>query len=38
MWLLTGQWLVFSMLTLAPVTVLGPALAQQYLGGPWPGA
>ena len=31
--LLTGQWLVFSMLTLAPVTVLGPALAQRYLGG-----
>jgi MFS family permease len=33
LWLLTGQWLVFSMLTLAPVTVLGPALAQRYLGG-----
>jgi len=32
--LLTGQWLLFSMLTLAPVTVLGPALAQRYLGGP----
>jgi len=33
LWLLTGQWLVFSMLTLAPVTVLGPAIAQRYLGG-----
>jgi MFS family permease len=33
LWLLTGQWLVFSMLTLAPVTVLGPDLAQRYLGG-----
>jgi hypothetical protein len=33
LWLLTGQWLVFSMLTLAPVTVLGPVLAQRYLGG-----
>jgi MFS family permease len=33
LWLLTGQWLVFSMLTLAPVTVLGPALAQRYLDG-----
>jgi len=33
LWLLTGQWLVFSMLTVAPVTVLGPALAQRYLGG-----
>jgi MFS family permease len=33
LWLLTGQWLVFSMLTLAPVTVLGPALAQRFLGG-----
>jgi MFS family permease len=33
LWLLTGQWLVFSMLTLAPVTVLGPTLAQRYLGG-----
>jgi MFS family permease len=33
LWLLTGQWLVFSMLTLAPVTVLGPVLAQRHLGG-----
>jgi MFS family permease len=33
LWLLSGQWLVFSMLTLAPVTVLGPAIAQRYLGG-----
>jgi hypothetical protein len=33
LWLLTGQWMVFSMLTVAPVTVLGPALAQRYLGG-----
>ena len=33
LWLLTAQWLVFSMLTLAPVTVLGPAIAQRYLGG-----
>jgi MFS family permease len=33
LWLLTGQWLVFSMLTVAPVTVLGPTLAQRYLGG-----
>jgi Major Facilitator Superfamily len=33
LWLLSAQWLVFSMLTLAPVTVLGPAIAQRYLGG-----
>jgi hypothetical protein len=33
LWLLTGQWLVFSMLMLAPVTVLGPALAQRYFHG-----
>ena len=38
LWLLTGQWLVFSMLTLAPVTVLGPALASGTWAGPWPGA
>jgi MFS family permease len=34
LWLLTGQWTVFSMVLLAPVAVLGPAIAGRYLGGP----
>lgn len=34
LWLLTAEWAVFSMVVLAPVTVLGPALAERYLGGP----
>jgi len=33
LWLLTGQWAVFSMVILAPVAVLGPAIAERYLGG-----
>lgn len=33
LWLLTGQWTVFSLLVLAPVAVLGPAIAERYLGG-----
>jgi MFS family permease len=31
--LLTGQWTVFSLVVLAPVAVLGPAIAEQCLGG-----
>jgi MFS family permease len=34
LWLLTAQWTVFSMAILAPVAVLGPAIADRYLGGP----
>jgi len=34
LWLLTGQWTVFSLVLLAPVAVLGPAIANRYLGGP----
>lgn len=33
LWLLTGQWTVFSLVILAPVAVLGPAIAERYLGG-----
>jgi predicted MFS family arabinose efflux permease len=33
LWLLTGQWAVFSMVILAPVAVLGPAIAERSLGG-----
>jgi Major Facilitator Superfamily len=33
LWLLTAEWTVFSMIILAPVNVLGPAIAQRYLGG-----
>jgi hypothetical protein len=33
LWLLTGQWTVFSLMILAPVAVLGPAIAQADLGG-----
>jgi hypothetical protein len=33
LWLLTGQWTVFSLVVLAPVAVLGPAIAERYLGG-----
>jgi MFS family permease len=33
LWLLTGQWTVFSLLVLAPVADLGPAIAERYLGG-----
>jgi predicted MFS family arabinose efflux permease len=34
LWLLTGQWTVFSLVILAPVAVLGPVLAERDLGGP----
>jgi hypothetical protein len=33
LWLLTVEWTVFSLVVLAPVNVLGPAIAQRYLGG-----
>jgi Major Facilitator Superfamily len=33
LWLLTVQWTVFSFLVLAPVAVLGPAIAEKFLGG-----
>lgn len=33
LWLLTLQWTAFSLLVLAPVAVLGPAIALRYLGG-----
>jgi hypothetical protein len=33
LWLLTGQWTVFSLIILAPVAVLGPAIAVRSLGG-----
>ncbi len=33
LWLLTAEWTVFSVVILAPVNVLGPAIAQRYLGG-----
>jgi MFS family permease len=33
LWLLTGQWTVFSLIILAPVAVLGPVIAIQDLGG-----
>jgi hypothetical protein len=33
LWLLTGQWTVFSLMILAPVAVLGPVIAQADLGG-----
>jgi MFS family permease len=33
LWLLTLQWTFFSLLVLAPVAVLGPAVARRYLGG-----
>jgi hypothetical protein len=29
----TGQWTAFSLVVLAPVAVLGPAIAERYLGG-----
>jgi hypothetical protein len=37
LWLLTLQWSLLSLLVLAPVAVLGPAIAQRFLGGaaPW---
>jgi hypothetical protein len=34
LWLLTGQWTVFSLVILAPVAVLGPVIADRDLGGP----
>jgi MFS family permease len=34
LWLLTGEWTVFSLVILAPVTVLGPTIADRDLGGP----
>lgn len=33
LWLLTGQWTVFSLVILAPVAVLGPVIAERDLGG-----
>jgi len=33
LWLLTLQWTLFSLLILAPVAVLGPTIAAQFLGG-----
>ncbi len=33
LWLLTAQWTVFSLVILAPVAVLGPAIAERDLGG-----
>lgn len=33
LWLLTLQWTAFSLLVLAPLAVLGPAIALRYLGG-----
>lgn len=33
LWLITGQWAVFSMMILAPVAVLGPAIAEADFGG-----
>ena len=33
LWLLTLQWTLFSLLILAPVAVLGPAIAARFLGG-----
>jgi predicted MFS family arabinose efflux permease len=33
LWLLTVEWAVFSLVILAPVNVLGPAIAQRSLGG-----
>ena len=34
LWLLTLQWTAFSLLVLAPLTVLGPDIALRFLGGP----
>jgi MFS family permease len=33
LWLLTLQWTAFSLLVLAPLTVLGPDIALRFLGG-----
>ena len=33
LWLPTLEWTVFSLVILAPMNVLGPAIAQRYLGG-----
>jgi MFS family permease len=33
LWLLTVQWTLFSLLILAPVAVLGPVIAEKFLGG-----
>jgi predicted MFS family arabinose efflux permease len=33
LWLLTVQWALFSLLILAPVAVLGPVIAEKFLGG-----
>jgi len=33
LWMLTAQWTVFSLVILAPVAVLGPAIAERDLGG-----
>ncbi len=34
LWLLSGEWTVYSMAILAPVAVLGPGIAERDLGGP----
>ncbi|WP_416972667.1 MFS transporter [Streptomyces sp. 4F14] len=34
LWLLTLQWTLFSLVLLAPLAVLGPLVADTYLGGP----
>ncbi len=34
LWLLTLQWTAFSVLVLAPLAVIGPAIALEFLGGP----
>ena len=33
LWLLTGEWVAFSLIVLAPLAVLGPAIAQRNFGG-----
>jgi MFS family permease len=33
LWLTTGQWSLLNLLTYAPYLLLGPVLAQEYLGG-----
>jgi predicted MFS family arabinose efflux permease len=33
LWLLTAEWTCFSLIVLAPLAVLGPAISQQDLGG-----
>jgi MFS family permease len=33
LWLLTGEWVAFSLIVLSPLAVLGPAIALRNLGG-----